>query len=195
MKPRPSPAHRFALISLVLSLLSQAALAQTVFVVRHGETDQSEAKDNPLLPAGEERAKVLAETLQSLGVNKIYVSDNLRTQQTARPLAERLGVKPDASILTHNHDAGDLEAMKKLVEVLNGKETAESDVVLVVYHSSLVPELLRRCPAQAKDIPDKKELKAVNNDLFVLSRTKTAPQQWTMVRLKYDKPQAATTKP
>ena len=78
-------------------LLCQLAVAQqnvrTVFLVRHAEK-ASAAADAPLSAEGEKRAQCLATTLKDAGIKQIYVTDVLRTQQTAAPLASALKIKP-----------------------------------------------------------------------------------------------------
>ena len=66
--------------------------ATTIYIVRHAEKLDNSA-DSPLAPKGVERAKELAHILQDAGLTAIYVSDRLRTQQTAAPTAEATGIK------------------------------------------------------------------------------------------------------
>src|SRR6476619_8290466 len=77
-------------------LLCQLAAAQqnvrTVFLVRHAEK-ASAAADAPLSPEGEKRAECLASTLKDAGIKQTYVTDVMRTQQTAAPLAKALKIK------------------------------------------------------------------------------------------------------
>ena len=74
-------------------LLCQLAAAQqnvrTVFLVRHAEKT-SAAGDAPLAPEGQKRADCLAVTLKDAVIKQIYVTDTMRTQQTAAPLAKAL---------------------------------------------------------------------------------------------------------
>jgi phosphohistidine phosphatase SixA len=116
-------------------LLCQLAAAQqnvrTVFLVRHAEKG-SAAADAPLSPEGEKRAECLATTLKDAGIKQIYVTDVLRTQQTAAPLAKALKIKPtilpakDPNVL-----------IKNLVYTGGGN-------ILVVGHSDTVPFVIAR---------------------------------------------------
>lgn len=70
-----------------------------LFLVRHGETHANVARQLDtavpglhLTEAGEQQAKDLAERLSSEDLGAIYVSDLLRAQQTAEPLAAALGL-------------------------------------------------------------------------------------------------------
>src|SRR4051794_6586146 len=87
------------LVALVVVLAAGAAGSGPVpppppiFLVRHAErADPSE--DSLLSPTGEARADHLADVLGGLGVRTIYVTQYKRTQQTAQPLAQRLGLTP-----------------------------------------------------------------------------------------------------
>lgn len=65
----------------------------TIFLVRHAEK-AGEADDSSLTEAGQERAQVLARVLGEAGVGTIYTTQYARNVQTARPVAERLGITP-----------------------------------------------------------------------------------------------------
>jgi len=67
--------------------------ATTIYIVRHAEK-VDESIDSPLSTDGQERAKELAHVLGEAGIDAIFVSDFVRTQQTAAPLAEALGLTP-----------------------------------------------------------------------------------------------------
>jgi len=116
-------------------LLCQLASAQqnvrTIFLVRHAEK-ASAAADAPLSPEGEKRAECLAITLKDAGIKQIYVTDVLRTQQTAAPLAKALKIKP--TILPAKDSNG---LIKNLVYTGGGN-------ILVVGHSDTVPFVIAR---------------------------------------------------
>lgn len=116
-------------------LLCQLATAQqnvrTVFLVRHAEK-ASAAADAPLSPEGEKRAECLAATLKDAGIKQIYVTDVMRTQQTAAPLAKALNIKP--TILPAKDSNG---LIKNLAYTGGGN-------ILVVGHSDTVPFVIAR---------------------------------------------------
>ncbi len=70
----------------------------TVVVVRPAESALGSIQDAPLLPEGEQRAERLAELFGGTGqpgrIAAIYVAATRETQQTAAPLAARLGIQP-----------------------------------------------------------------------------------------------------
>ncbi len=116
-------------------LLCQMAAAQqnvrTVFLVRHAEK-ASAAADAPLSLEGEKRAQCLAGMLKDAGIKQIYVTDVLRTQQTAAPLASALKIKP--TILPAKDSNG---LIKNLAYAGGGN-------ILVVGHSDTVPFVIAR---------------------------------------------------
>jgi broad specificity phosphatase PhoE len=122
--------------ALVAFFIYRSASTTTVVVLaRHAEKDLSSIQDPPLSAEGERRAERLAQMFgrtKGIGrIDAIYVSDARRTQQTAAPLAERLGkqaivvpaadTKGLASRVMHEHEGGS---------------------VLIIGHTNTVPELI-----------------------------------------------------
>ena len=73
-----------------------AAAQQVVFLMRHPETMRAVSQvdpDPPLAEAGHRRAGTLATRLKEAGITAIYVTDTLRTRQTAEPTAKALGIE------------------------------------------------------------------------------------------------------
>ena len=141
--------------SLVLAavaavLLPALASAQhLVIVVRHAERadggSMSAAKQtDPLLSSeGEARAKRLAAMLAESGITAIYATEYRRTQDTAKPIADRLGLKVQTQ---KGQDTAGLVAMLKARHA--------KDVVLLVGHSNTVPEIIKALGGPAFKIPD-----------------------------------------
>src|SRR5947199_3157683 len=65
----------------------------TVILIRHAEKviDPNNA-DPDLSPAGQARAQELVRMFGDAGINAIYATQYKRTQQTVKPLADRLGL-------------------------------------------------------------------------------------------------------
>jgi broad specificity phosphatase PhoE len=109
----------------------------TIIFVRHADTDQamSQEGDAPLNAAGRARAGSLADYLERIdvvaGPNAIYVSEKKRTQQTAAPLAARLGVEPVVA------DHYDVVGFMKNVLFDHKRE-----IVLIVSHSDAIAPLV-----------------------------------------------------
>jgi broad specificity phosphatase PhoE len=139
-----------SVMSFTLLLLPSIASAQQlVIVVRHAErADGGSMSPNkqpdPLLSAeGEARAKRLASMLAESGITAIYATEYRRTQDTAKPIAEKLGLK----VLTHKgQDAAALAAVLKSQHV--------KDVVLVVGHSNTMPSVIKALGGPAVTVPD-----------------------------------------
>jgi hypothetical protein len=110
-----------------------------IIVVRHAERENG-SDDSPLSKAGQEHARDLLQELKGAGITKIFVSDKIRTQDTAKPLADFLGSKCSYSTnLLHAWDGNQVFDYVKTNVVAN-------DVVLIVFHSDFdkIPFLLRR---------------------------------------------------
>ena len=64
-----------------------------VVLTRHAEREPAGA-DPGLSVAGHKRAKLLASMLADSGIDAIFISQFVRTKQTATPLASHLGITP-----------------------------------------------------------------------------------------------------
>ena len=87
-----------------------------LFLVRHGQTHANVARQLDtavpgldLTDTGQEQARALAERLAGEDLGAIYTSDLVRTQQTAAPLAERLGLEMVVLPGLREIQAGDYE--------------------------------------------------------------------------------------
>ena len=155
---------------LVLGTVGMAAselLAQeAIFVVRHAEkVDDSD--DPPLSAAGVQRAERLARFLAEVGVDAIYGTERQRTIQTARPLADRLGIRIAVIPRAGTDD---------LVSQLRTRHA--DDVVLVVGHSDTLPGILA-----VLGHPDDVTIGSAEYDnvFLVIPRAESAP---TLLRLR-----------
>ncbi len=122
----------FAVLAIAGFLFLPSALAaapHVVYVVRHGEKTTS-IKDPELTLQGHARARTLAVILGKAGIRAVYSTPTLRTQQTAAPLAQRVGVA------VQSYDAA---APALVVE----KIKAQPGPTLLVGHSNTIAELVR----------------------------------------------------
>jgi len=102
---------RLARASLLLAIVAGPALVASglqaqmagdgeptvVILVRHAErADDGTSRDPELSAEGHERAQCLAHTLAEAGVTAILSTDYQRTQQTAAPLAQALGLQVES---------------------------------------------------------------------------------------------------
>jgi broad specificity phosphatase PhoE len=115
------------LASLLVSLAAQGQ--EVVLLVRHAEKLDA-SKDTKLSPAGEARAKALALKLRDAGITSIWTSEYRRAQQTAKPLAELLHLRPKV------HPANDSKGLIELLKQEGGR-------AFVVGHANTVPEIVR----------------------------------------------------
>ena len=153
--------------------------ATTVFLVRHAEKADVPGTDPPLSEAGRARAEALARLLQSAGVRAVFTSQFQRTQQTAEPLAKRLGVAASAvplAVKTSNPREVTEESIRELTKRV---EAHAGEAVLIVGHSNSVPEVIR---ALGGDVVPKIDESSFD-DLFVV--TVYGAGRAKVVHLKY----------
>jgi len=146
-----------------------------IIVVRHAERENG-SDDSPLSKAGQQRALDLLQELKDAAVTRIFVSDKVRTQDTARPLANFLGPKCHYST--------------NLLHAWNGNQVVEyvktnvvpDDVVLIVFHGDFdkLPFLLRRLGGPENEL--------INGfDKMYLFRPDPSGQFLSMTRRAYGK--------
>lgn len=117
----------FIIIALVTAFSS---CTTHYYVVRHANR-LNNTDDSPISQdLGVPRAQALRDSLLSKGIDSIFASNFLRTQQTAEPLATALNMV--IRIYRTDTTAGLIKRLKKI----NGK------AVLVVGHSDNVPEIV-----------------------------------------------------
>jgi broad specificity phosphatase PhoE len=151
-----------------------SATTTTIVLLRHAEKQTGAIDDAPLTPAGEQRAARLAQMFgdaERFGrVQRIYVTDTRRTQQTAASLAQRLNLKP--VIVEARSSTSDL-ARRVLHENRGG-------LALVVGHSNTVPQLVADL-AHAEQVPP------ITDDEFDTLYVVTVPTigRPSVLRMKY----------
>jgi len=126
---------KFTLLLLAAVFMLHACTTK-YYIVRHAERLDNSA-DSPLSDTGVTRANILRDSLLNKGIDQIFASTFLRTQQTAQPLATALGVQ--LTLYRPDTTAGLIARLKKI----GGKN------VLVVGHSNTVPELVQGLSLQA----------------------------------------------
>jgi broad specificity phosphatase PhoE len=171
----------YTAIAVGLAWFFELQATTTVIFVRHAEKT-AEPADDPLLSlAGQQRAAELARQLVDAdvvaGIDAVYATPYRRTVDTAKPVADALGL-PITS-----YDAADTETiMEQIVRKHKGK------IVLVVGHSNTLPALIGNMGA-SKKVPVIKENEYDN--IYIVSipwfgKTKT-------IRLRYGKPYVQTS--
>ena len=132
--------------------------------------------DPGLSPAGQRRVAELTRQLVDAdvvaGIDAVYATPFRRTEDTARPVADALGLP------LNSYDAADTEAiMEHIVSAHKGK------IILVVGHSNTLPALIGNMGA-SKKVPEIGENEYDN--IYIVSipwfgKTKT-------IRLRYGEP-------
>lgn len=139
--------YYFKLPVAALALLAGCAMHQTkpepvatpgttvVYLVRHGEKVLANPNDpDPDISLlGRNRAQALATRLGASGITAIIASQLKRTQQTAKPLADQIGVTPE---IVHVGTVGDTDSAAIAVMRHRGAK------VLVVGHSNTIAPLI-----------------------------------------------------
>jgi broad specificity phosphatase PhoE len=125
---------RKALLTVLFSAwLPSMVPAATAILVRHAERAGGMSAAALLSPAGEERARQLSQVLKDAKIERIYVTEVRRTQQTAEPIAARLHLKPIVIA------KGDIDAL-----VSQLRKAGDNETVLVVGHADTVPLIIDR---------------------------------------------------
>jgi broad specificity phosphatase PhoE len=161
----------FALVAAAF-VSYRSATTTTIVLVRHAEKVMGTIEDPPLTADGVRRADRLAQMFGEVkagnGLDAIYVSDTKRAQQTAAPLASRLGMK------VNGYPAGDVDGtVRKLLREHRGGRA------LIVGHSNTVPAMVQKLSGQSVPaIPDEEY-----DDVYVV----TVPSlgRANVLRLKY----------
>lgn len=115
------------LVSVLLLFLS--ACTSNLYLVRHAERLDA-SSNSPLSESGFERAEALRDTLLGKGIDSIFATTYLRTQQTAAPLATALS----KTVVIYGTDT--TYQFAQMLRKIKGKD------VLVVGHSNTVPEMV-----------------------------------------------------
>lgn len=125
------------LILIILMIVCfQIVQAQSTFIlIRHAEKDTSNKGSTtmnanpPLSQKGKERAKKLADVLNTYTINEIYSTNFIRTANTVTPLA----IKNNIQIKFYNH--------KKLVEFANQLLLEKNKTIVIAGHNTTTPAL------------------------------------------------------
>lgn len=104
----------------------------TIILVRHAEKIMDpNNKDPDLTPEGVERAQEIARIFADAGINAIYATQLKRTQQTVKPLSDRIGVPVTVT-----------EASKPDEIVNRIQTTNRGQTIFVAGHNNTVPSIV-----------------------------------------------------
>src|SRR5262252_5376668 len=131
------PIVGYILLVLGIAWFFQQQATTTIIFVRHADVDPAVplANDTPLTERGHRRAELLADFLADVdvvsGVDAIYATTARRTQETAAPLAARLGQRLNID---------DPYKVKRLIRRLFRDRTGK--ITLVVADADVIPQLI-----------------------------------------------------
>lgn len=117
---------------IILFVFSSCCTFTRYYVVRHAERTSTDCNSPLLSPQGTNRANTLRDSLLSKGIDSIFVSVCLRTQQTAQPLATALGI----TMIQSGTSAAETTTLVNRLLKIRKKD------VLVVGHTSTVPAIV-----------------------------------------------------
>lgn len=143
----------------------------TAVVIRHAE--KGPGTDPPLIGAGEDRAQELVRVLGSVPFSRIYVTEYVRTLQTATPLAEHLAIEPIE------------RAMSASATVVHEIESGDAGpTALVVGHTSTVRHIVEELSnVGISPIPE-----AVYDNMFIVTLCRCRWSGRRLLHLKYGVP-------
>lgn len=135
----PVAVRSFLLIALLAATAFPAGVraidqpATTLILVRHAEKRivPPENKDPDLSPAGVARAEELARMFGDSGIAAIYATQYKRTQQTVKPLADKLRI-PVTQVET--------KQTAELVKQIWARNAGQ--VIFIAGHNNTVPEII-----------------------------------------------------
>jgi broad specificity phosphatase PhoE len=145
----------------------------TIIVVRHAEKDS--AGVNPkLTDRGLDRAQALARVLVGIDINAVYVTQYLRTLQTAKQVADIHHLKPIVFDV-------DLSSPRRCAKILAEAilQRNKGQTVLVSNHSNVIPFLLE---ALGSSNPGNIDNRVYDNLFIVVQHSSGAAK---LFKLKY----------
>lgn len=119
------------LVLLLAHAIDAVAGPDQVIVVRHAERSTEPRADPAITSDGAKRAELLAEMLSAVKVQTIVTTNFRRTQETAAPLAKKLGLTPVVVEMKRGQVQAHIDDVVEKVENATG-------IVLVVGHTNTI---------------------------------------------------------
>ena len=151
--------------------------ATTIILVRHAEKAivPPENKDPDISMAGLARAQELARMLGESGIKAIYATQFKRTQQTVKPLADKLGLA-----------AVQFEAKNTTELVKQIREQNTGQVVFIAGHNNTVPEIIKALGGPSLPVIPETEF----DNLYILTVQSDGTAK--LLKLRYGSPLPAS---
>ncbi len=141
----------------------------TVILIRHAEKIiDPNNNDVDLSPTGQARAQEIARMFGDAGVNAIYATQYKRTQQTVKPLADKIGVPVT---IMNSKSTGDLLAQ------IRAQHSGQT--IFIAGHNNTVPEIIAALGGPQYPIIPESE----HDNLFIVTVYRTGKAK--VVKLKY----------
>lgn len=186
-KTTPRPGIRTALVFLMLfGLLGALVLfayfstferpLTTIILVRHAEKNiEPDNSDPDLSPAGQARAQELVRMFGDAGIGAIYATQYKRTQQTVKPLADKIGIR-----ITQVNSKNTAELIRQV------RSQHAGQVIFVAGHNNSVPEIITALGGPQLPIIPETEF----DNLYVVTVYRVGSAK--LLKLKYGSPQPAS---
>ena len=162
----------FALLGAVVVFAYFATFRRpvtTVILVRHAEKNIEPNNPDPdLSPAGQARAQELIRMFGDAGINAIYATQYNRTQQTVKPLADKLGL-PVSQVNSKN--------TADLVAQIRAQHAGQ--VIFIAGHNNTVPEVVAALGGPTFPVIPETEF----DNLYIVTVYRTGKAK--VVKLKY----------
>ncbi len=181
--PKPKSGFRTALVFAMLFAILGAVVVfgyystfrqavTTVIIVRHAEKIiDPNNNDVDLSPAGQARAQEIVRLFSDTGINAIFATQYKRTQQTVKPLADKLGLQP---VIVNSKSTPDLLAQ------IRAQHSGQT--IFIAGHNNTVPEIVAALGGpQYPTIPETEY-----DNLFVVTIYRTGKAK--VVKMKYGVP-------
>jgi 2,3-bisphosphoglycerate-dependent phosphoglycerate mutase len=162
----------FAILVAVIVLVYFSTFRRqvtTVILIRHAEkVIDPNNNDVDLSPAGQQRAQELVRMFADTGINAIYATQYKRTQETVKPLADKLGLP-----VTIVNSKGTADLLTQIKSKYSGQ------TIFIAGHNSTVPEIIHALGGpQYPTIPESEY-----DNLFVVTVYSTGKAQ--VVKMRY----------
>ena len=168
----------FALLGVVVIFAYFATFNRpvtTVILIRHAEkVIDPNNPDVDLSPAGQERAQELVRMFADSGVNAIYATQYKRTQETVKPLSDRLGLP-----VTVVNSSGTSELVRQIHADHRGQ------TILVSGHNNTLPAIIAALGGPQLPVIPESEF----DNLYLLTVYRTGKAR--LVKIKYGTPSVA----
>ena len=141
----------------------------TVILIRHAEKNTEPNNPDPdLSPAGQARAQELVRMFGDTGINAIYATQYKRTQQTVKPLADRLGLP-----ITQVNSKNTVDLLAQIRAQHSGQ------IIFIAGHNNTVPEIVAALGGPTYPTIPETEF----DNLYIVSVYRTGKAR--VVKLKY----------